>query len=79
MAISGTAEIEVEGTAPAVLEFNIPELVRLRAYELYVERGRIDGFAQEDWLRAESEILLSHGSAIAEGTACAFPCATDNK
>ena len=30
--------------------------IRQRAYELYVERGRVDGFENEDWLKAELEI-----------------------
>ena len=30
--------------------------IRQRAYELYVERGRLDGFENEDWLKAEQEI-----------------------
>jgi hypothetical protein len=30
--------------------------IRLRAYELYEERGREDGHELEDWLRAEAEI-----------------------
>ncbi len=37
-----------------------PELesaIRTRAYELYLERGRQDGFDQDDWFRAESEVL----------------------
>jgi hypothetical protein len=33
------------------------EQIRFRAYELFVERGRLDGFDQEDWARAEAEIL----------------------
>jgi Protein of unknown function (DUF2934) len=28
-----------------------------RAYELYEKRGRLDGHAEEDWLRAEAEVL----------------------
>jgi hypothetical protein len=32
------------------------EAVRLRAYELYQQRGKKDGRAEEDWLQAESEI-----------------------
>jgi len=32
------------------------EIVRQRAYELYLERGAIDGHEEEDWLRAEAEI-----------------------
>ncbi|HEY6971431.1 MAG TPA: DUF2934 domain-containing protein [Candidatus Angelobacter sp.] len=38
----------------------IEEEIRLRAYELYVERGRQDGFQEEDWSRAETEILSRH-------------------
>lgn len=31
--------------------------IRLRAYDLYVQRGRIDGSALDDWLQAEAEVL----------------------
>ena len=31
--------------------------IRLRARQLYDERGRIDGRALEDWIKAEAEIL----------------------
>jgi Protein of unknown function (DUF2934) len=31
--------------------------IRRRAYEFYEERGRVDGFALDDWLEAEREIL----------------------
>ena len=31
------------------------EKVRVRAYELYEKRGRVDGFALEDWVTAEAE------------------------
>ena len=33
--------------------------VRLRAAQLYDERGQIEGQALEDWIRAESEVLES--------------------
>ena len=33
------------------------EKIRLRAYELYEQRGRIDGHALDDWLQAETEVL----------------------
>jgi hypothetical protein len=32
------------------------EEIRLRAYEIYVERGRIDGQDLEDWIQAEKEL-----------------------
>lgn len=34
----------------------VAEEIRIRAYELYEERGREDGCDLEDWLRAEDEI-----------------------
>jgi hypothetical protein len=37
-------------------EANLQEEIRLRASELYEERGREDGHDVEDWLRAEAEI-----------------------
>jgi hypothetical protein len=43
---------ELRTTEPAVLE-----QIRRRAYELFEQRGRAEGFAQEDWARAEAEIL----------------------
>jgi len=36
------------------------ENVRVRAYELYEVRGRIDGHAEEDWLQAEIEVAGSN-------------------
>ena len=43
---------------------DIEESIRRRAYELYEQRGRVDGFALDDWLQAEGEILgtAKHGS-----------------
>ena len=32
------------------------EEIRARAYEVYIQRGRIDGFDLEDWLQAEREL-----------------------
>ena len=37
-------------------KFGLEYQIRLRAYELYVARGREDGHEQEDWLRAREEI-----------------------
>lgn len=31
------------------------EGIRQRAYELYEQRGKVDGFALDDWLQAEAE------------------------
>ncbi len=32
------------------------EDIERRAYELYLARGRADGYALEDWLQAEQEL-----------------------
>ena len=45
-----------------------PELehqIRSRAYELYEERGRTDGYDMDDWLRAESDVAGGKSKAIA--------------
>jgi hypothetical protein len=41
---------------PADLEAEI----RLRAYELYEQRGYTNGRSEEDWLIAEREVLSRH-------------------
>jgi hypothetical protein len=35
----------------------IEDRIRHRAYQLYEERGTVDGFALDDWLQAEAEVL----------------------
>lgn len=50
--------IETDQQQPLGKEFIDTEAeVRRRAYELYEERGRLDGFEVADWLTAETEIL----------------------
>jgi len=48
--------VESEQTRPRPA--NAPTLaeIELRAYEIYAERGRIDGFEEVDWLQAEREL-----------------------
>jgi hypothetical protein len=43
---------------PADLEAEI----RLRAYELYQQRGYLDGQQDQDWLAAEREVLARHSN-----------------
>jgi Protein of unknown function (DUF2934) len=38
----------------------IAEQIRVRAYELFEQRGRYEGHDHEDWVRAEAEILLKY-------------------
>ena len=35
----------------------VEEAIRRRAYELYEQRGRADGFELNDWVQAESEVV----------------------
>jgi hypothetical protein len=49
--ISATKSVNAVGTIQDPLE-----QIRRRAYELYEQRGRQDGFHEQDWLQAESEI-----------------------
>jgi len=36
--------------------FEVSELIRRRAYELFEARGKQPGHAVEDWLKAEQEV-----------------------
>jgi hypothetical protein len=33
------------------------EEIAVRSYELYLQRGAVDGFHEQDWLQAEAELL----------------------
>lgn len=36
---------------------NLEEVIRVRAYQFFEERGRVHGHDADDWLRAEQEVL----------------------
>jgi hypothetical protein len=40
--------------------------IAARAYELYVQRGRIDGYDMDDWLQAEYELMQLPMDKIAQ-------------
>jgi hypothetical protein len=44
---------------------NLEEAIRRRAYELYEQRGREDGYDVEDWVRAEAEVTHSAAQTMA--------------
>jgi hypothetical protein len=46
---------KVEPKQPATIE----DAIRLRAYQLYLERGAIPGDEVRDWLQAERELLTN--------------------
>ena len=43
----------------------IDERIRRRAYELYEQRGRVDGNDVEDWLQAKEEVTGKSKTAAA--------------
>ncbi len=47
--------------------------IRLRAEEIYRQRGNRPGSAMEDWLRAEREILEKEARAVDEASEESFP------
>jgi hypothetical protein len=40
---------------PAFIMVSVEDIAK-RAYEMYLDRGRADGFDREDWRRAEGEL-----------------------
>ena len=51
-----TANLSIVNREQGSLELT-EELIQLRAYYFYEERGCEDGHAVDDWLRAEAEIF----------------------
>ena len=47
-------------TSPA--EPMLEHAIRLRAYELYGQRGMAEGHAVHDWLAAEAELQYGHST-----------------
>ncbi len=43
-------------TDDRIADPSLEEMIRVRAYALYEERGKQDGHDVEDWLRAEAEL-----------------------
>ena len=43
----------------------LEDAIRLRAYELYAQRGMAEGNAVHDWLAAEAELLYGHSTTAA--------------
>lgn len=69
---SKVTSIESRPTAPthangdaANAQYSVEERIRYRAYELYEQRGRYDGAADQDWLRAEAELRAAAGKRSA--------------
>jgi hypothetical protein len=57
--VGSDAPLTVAAPAPATVSPS-EELIRERAYELYLERGDAQSDALENWLRAEVELRETH-------------------
>jgi hypothetical protein len=53
-AAASTLAVEIKKN---IVPINLEEEIRSRAYELFEQRAGSPGSDQEDWLRAESEVL----------------------
>jgi len=51
---------QIRKAASAPTPIDLEGQIRTRAYELYQERGCAAGQENEDWLRAEHEVLARH-------------------
>jgi len=45
-------------------EQHIQEQIRTRAYQLYEQRGKVEGHELEDWLQAEAELRPSPRASV---------------
>ena len=61
--------------APALAKetLSLEERIRLRAHQLYVQRGNQPGSDLDDWLQAEEEIRKAEEEAIDEASQESFP------
>ncbi len=60
------AETEEKSLASEISSSDdLEDRIRARAYELYEQRGKEDGHALEDWLRAEAELTSGKHAAAA--------------
>lgn len=50
----GAVEQAISASSVPLLPLPKEQSVRLLAYSYYEERGRVDGYALDDWLRAEA-------------------------
>lgn len=60
--VSNDLGVPAENTEFFLFQFgndikDVEENIRVRAYELYEKRGKVHGFALNDWLQAETEIV----------------------
>ena len=50
---------QVSQSELAAIREGLEEQIRLRAYQIYEERGIVEGSAADDWVQAETELRES--------------------
>lgn len=50
-----------------VMNEALKKKIEVRAYQLFLKRGGVHGYAMEDWARAEKEILAEEAAAKPSG------------
>jgi hypothetical protein len=55
--VTSTPTIHKHGASSVPTPIDLEAQIRVRAYELYEERGCAPGWETEDWFRAEREVL----------------------
>jgi len=57
---------ETEEAGPVSVQRPTPAQIAARAYQIYLERGRISGHDMDDWLQAEYELMQLPVRKLAE-------------
>ena len=60
---AGSAEAKTDAVLPGA-EAELRDAIVRRARELWEQRGRVDGHAEEDWLQAEAEVRRERETAV---------------
>jgi hypothetical protein len=61
-------ETKTPSTSPGSLELT-EEIIRMRAYQFFEQRGAQHGHDLEDWLRAEAEVMGKKPDASTDAVA----------
>ena len=56
--VSAPKAVKAAPSKAAIAATPVPthDQIAKRSYELYLERGSVDGYASQDWIRAETEL-----------------------
>lgn len=61
--VRGNKAVATNGNGHAAPAIDVEAEIRVRAYEIYAERGSTPGDERQDWLRAEQEVKAKRATA----------------